>query len=492
MTLEHLSKECLEELNVNNELNLNEIAHHLNINPRLLSSRFKQLGLPIKKFYKGKRKELPQKEEFMEDYFIKQLPLKELFKKWNLSEDLLRKILKTFNLQRRTRKAHNKIDFSLFEDRKEEIIKKLKSELQTTQEIANDLGISHPVFKKLLYHLNILSPKESICHFRYSKETSFGTTLQQKKYQETCLNKYGTPFVPFSAKTRSSKAEKEILLFCQEKLADSSIRKDREILKFINKELDVFIPNYNLAVEHNGIFFHSLYHPQNTPFDHAEKFFVCKKQGIQLMTFWDFEFEEKKNLVLSMILAKCKHFETKVFGRECSLQEVDFKEAKQFYDLNHIQGLYSSAQAQVTVALIKNNEPQGMMSFGEHHRKKITDLVLTRCCFKQNVQVVGGSQKMFSFFINKYNPRSLVSWSDNRFSWGTLYPFLGFSLEEELKEDYFYLNIHTGQRCSKQSLKKQKLKQLGGVGDTEKQLAESLGFYRVFDCGKIRWRWNHP
>ncbi len=492
MSLEHLSKEFLEKLNKEQELNLNQIAQQLNLNPRLLSFRFKELGLPLKKFYKGKRKELPPKEEFIEDYFIKELPKKELFKKWNLSEDLLRKTLKTFNLQRRTRKAYNKIDFSQFEPLKEEITQKLKSELQTTQEIADGLGISHPVFKTLLYHLNILLPGESICHFRYSKETTLGSSLQRKKYQETCLKKYGVPHVPLSSQTRSSKGEKELLRFCQEKLSDSSIKKDHDVLKSINKELDIFIPSHNLAIEHCGAYYHSLFHPQNTPFDHSEKFFVCKKKGIQLLTFWDFECKEKKELVFSMILAKCKQFETRIFGRECSLQEIDFDDAKRFYQENHIQGLYSSSQAKMTVALVKNNEPLGMMSLGVHHRKNVPDLVLSRCCFKKNVQVVGGSQKMFSFLVNKYNPRSLVSWSDNRFSWGTLYPYLGFSLEEELKEDYFYLNVLTGQRCSKQSLKKQTLLKMGGLGEHEKELAESLGFYRVFDCGKIRWRWNHP
>ena len=462
--LSQFSREFLEELNVNQELNLHEIAQQFNINPRMLSSRFKELNLPLKKFYKSKRKELPfSKEQFEEDYFFKKLSLKELFEKWNLTRELFKKTLKVFNCSKRKRESSNKIDFSLFEVKKEELIEKLKSDTQTTEEISKELGISHPVFKNLLYHLNILKPNESISHFRYSKETSFGSSLQRKKYQETCLKKYGTPFVPLSSKSRSSKAEKEILLFCQEKLSDCSIQKDRDVLKSINKELDIFIPNHKLAIEHSGIFFHSLYHPQNTPFDHSEKFFVCKKQGIQLMTFWDFEFEEKKEIVFSMILAKCKKFESRVFGRECSLQEVDFSKAKMFYDENHIQGLYSSAQAKVTIALIKNNEPLGMMSFGEHHRKKTSDLVLTRCCFKKNVQVIGGSQKMFSWFKNNFNPKSIVSWSDNRFSWGNLYSLLGFSLEEDLKEDYFYLNILTGQRCSKQSLKKQKLKHLGCI-----------------------------
>lgn len=39
----------------------------------------------------------------------------------------------------------------------------------------------------------------------------------------------------------------------------------------------------------------------------------------------------------------------------------------------------------------------------------------------------------------------------------------------------------------KQSCTKKALKERGGVGSTEKELAESLGYARIWDCGKKRW-----
>jgi hypothetical protein len=79
----------------------------------------------------------------------------------------------------------------------------------------------------------------------------------------------------------------------------------------------------------------------------------------------------------------------------------------------------------------------------------------------------------------------IVSWSDNRWSEGKVYEALGFYLEEELGPDYSY--VKDRQRISKQSCQKKHLFKKGAVGDTELEMAKSLGYSRIWDCGKKRW-----
>ena len=62
---------------------------------------------------------------------------------------------------------------------------------------------------------------------------------------------------------------------------------------------------------------------------------------------------------------------------------------------------------------------------------------------------------------------------------------MGFTLEEELPPDYFY--IKDRKVFKKQSCQKKHLIKMGGVGNTEKELATSLNMHRVWDCGKKRW-----
>jgi hypothetical protein len=92
-------------------------------------------------------------------------------------------------------------------------------------------------------------------------------------------------------------------------------------------------------------------------------------------------------------------------------------------------------------------------------------------------------------FAVQNNYKKLVSWSDNRWSQGNVYNKLGFILEENMKPDYSYITKQ-GIRISKQSNTKEKLLKKGGIGKTEKEMAVSIGYARIYDCGKKRWIMN--
>ena len=66
-----------------------------------------------------------------------------------------------------------------------------------------------------------------------------------------------------------------------------------------------------------------------------------------------------------------------------------------------------------------------------------------------------------------------------------MYEKCGFELECELPPDYSY--VKGRERIAKQSCKKSNLLKKGGVGNTEKEMAKSLGMSRIWDCGKKRY-----
>ena len=106
---------------------------------------------------------------------------------------------------------------------------------------------------------------------------------------------------------------------------------------------------------------------------------------------------------------------------------------------------------------------------------------------------MGGSSRLLKYLI-KYTKDSqyseLISWSDNRWSEGNVYNKTGFTLVEHLGPDYSYY-VGGNKRQSKQSNQKKNLITKGAKGtleDKEKELASSLGYSRIWDCGKKRWK----
>ena len=112
-------------------------------------------------------------------------------------------------------------------------------------------------------------------------------------------------------------------------------------------------------------------------------------------------------------------------------------------------------------------------------------------CFKDNIKILGGSQKLFKAAKNwaiENNHTSIISWSDNRWSQGKVYEHLGFKLDKELGADYSYVDLKNPKiRLSKQSQKK-KENQL----QTESQMAHEKGLAKIWDCGKKRWIYYLP
>lgn len=173
-------------------------------------------------------------------------------------------------------------------------------------------------------------------------------------------------------------------------------------------------------------------------------------------------------------------------ARKCEVREIDAATHRSFCDEYHIQG--SNKLAVASFGLFFRDELVGVLSLGRHNRNA-EEIVLDRMCFKQGVRVVGGASKMFSRAVTwcKLNGvREISSFSDNRYSLGSVYEKLGFQLDVEMEPDYLYISINdVGQHHSKQSQKKSAVNCPAGM--TERQFAEQRGLVQVFDAGKKRW-----
>lgn len=128
-----------------------------------------------------------------------------------------------------------------------------------------------------------------------------------------------------------SRSEEEVASFI-ESLGVETVRHRR---LENNKEMDIFIPSLNMAIEYNGLFWHNEEKLGKTY--HLDKLNQCKSQGISLIQIFEDEWLHKKELVKSRLLSKLG-MSTKIFARKTEVRLLDATEASEFIDNHHLQG----------------------------------------------------------------------------------------------------------------------------------------------------------
>lgn len=260
-----------------------------------------------------------------------------------------------------------------------------------------------------------------------------------------------------------------------------------------NKELDIYIPSKKIAIECNGVYWHSTLF--KTPKSHYEKFKECDVAGVQLLTLWEDWIKNKPEIIRSIVLNKIGMTPNKIFARKCEIKEVSARTASQFYNINHIQG---QCKSKMRLGLYHNNELVAVMAFNKRQAlsgsKQLTcDWELIRFANKLNTYVVGGADKLLKHFIKTYKPTKIVSFSSNDISNGHLYKRLGFIKDNE-SVGYWYIEKSIQMtRYHRSTFTKDSIirKGLAPSSDkttwTESEVMANLPYYRIYDSGTTRW-----
>ena len=95
------------------------------------------------------------------------------------------------------------------------------------------------------------------------------------------LNGHGCPYCANNV----SSQENEISDFIENEIGLNVIKNNRKLLTD-RKEIDIYIPSKNLAIEHNGLIWHSEEHCKDRYY-HLKKTEGCIKQGIQLIHIFE-------------------------------------------------------------------------------------------------------------------------------------------------------------------------------------------------------------
>lgn len=244
-------------------------------------------------------------------------------------------------------------------------------------------------------------------------------------------------------------------------------------------ELDIFIPDKKVAIEFNGIYWHS----EEAGIDkqyHVNKTNFCEEKGIQLIHIFEDEWEFKKNIVK----ARLKHIlgfnKFKIYARKCEVREISHDLAKKFIDKYHIQGMCNSS---VRLGLFYKNRLVSVMTFGHSRYNKKYKWELLRFVGLANFNIIGGASKLLSYFRKHYEG-SIISYADRRWSIGNLYKVLNFKELSISPPAYWYIKNH--HRYNRVLFQKHKLKNLLENFDpnlTEQENMRNNKYKRIWDCG---------
>jgi hypothetical protein len=164
------------------------------------------------------------------------------------------------------------------------------------------------------------------------------------------------------------------------------------------KELDFYLPEHNLAIEINGIYWHSEISGGKDRNYHYDKWKECDVLGITLLSIQEDEFAEKTNFWLNKILYMTGKLSLKkIHARKCEIRELN--NVSDFLETHHLQGFCSSSYK---LGLFYENILVSVMTFSKPRDNKIGVIDLSRFCNHSDYLVSGGASKLLSYFVKTY------------------------------------------------------------------------------------------
>lgn len=310
--------------------------------------------------------------------------------------------------------------------------------------------------------LNLFSINPNLLHQRYFKNKI-----------EVCTN-----CKPID--TKISNGHNELIEFISRIGVNFKINDRKEIYP---QELDIYLPEYKIGIEYNGLYWHSdLQKDKNY---HLKKRKNCLEKGIELITIWEDDWLYKKNIIMSIILNRIGDSNISIGARRCEIKEVDSEKSKEFLNENHIQGW---AVSKYRFGLFFEDElvslitlSKGRISLGSNG--DVYEIV--RYCNKLNYNVIGGLSKLFKYFIKIKNPNTVISYCDLDMFKGSSYLKIGMLYSgESISYKWCDNNI----RWNRWKFRKDKLIKEGfDKNMSEYQIMLSRGWYRCWSSGNSKY-----
>jgi len=277
----------------------------------------------------------------------------------------------------------------------------------------------------------------------------------------------------FNCSPGGSRTQEEVAKFV-ESLQLEIKRNDRKELQ--GQELDIFVPSKMVAVEYNGLYWHS--HTNKSSSYHNNKSCFARAAGIKLIHVFEDEWRDKRDIVKSIISAKLGLCTSRIGARKCSIRILTHEDRSKFFNANHLDG---DSMSKIAWGLIS---PEGEVVYAlsvrkPFHKRHDDGLEVARCAPKIGHIIPGGLSrltKMAKRWCAEQGYNNLITYVDTRLGGtGNGYLSAGFKQSSVTPPRFWWTNFDD-------RFNRFKYRANSAEGLTEAQVAEAAGVVKIWGC----------
>lgn len=292
--------------------------------------------------------------------------------------------------------------------------------------------------------------------------------VQTKSLLQALSNKCDSCTPPTSA------GHADMIRWLQEN-TDNVLSCDRSVIA--PYELDIVLPHQGIAVEYNGLYFHSSVFKDKDY--HAMKTRMARDAGFRLIHVFEDEWLQRPDVVKSSLLHAIGKSPRTIFARKCSLSVVNSAQKRDFFNVNHMDGDAGSSTAW---GLFYEDKMVACLSLRKPMQKKHKNsLEICRFATLNNVHVVGGLGKLTASALQHCRSIGccrLMTYVDTRFGDGGGYRAVGFVDVETTVNRFWWTD-------GKNRIDRFKVRADKEAGLTEQQVADQHGVVKIWGCPNL-------
>lgn len=287
--------------------------------------------------------------------------------------------------------------------------------------------------------------------------------IWDSNYNNFMTNKSRCPHC--SSLQQQSSIELEIRDYLNSITNDKIIYNDRRILN--GKELDIYIPDKNIAIEFDGLYWHSdKFLDKNY---HLEKTNLCEEKGIHLIHIFEDEWLYKKDIVKDLLLRNINPSKlTYIDSNECYIKEITKKDKNIFLKENSIFKNYKSDINFGVFTSKKYYDEEVLVSILSIKKLNNNNFKIVNhtelCGYKINFNFI------FNYFKENYEYNKIIISLDKRY-YSSKYNYVlynTFKYYKTIKPKYYYIKY-----LNKSKRVKEKTNNI------------------IYDCGKIIFKFQN-
>jgi len=241
------------------------------------------------------------------------------------------------------------------------------------------------------------------------------------------------------------------------------------------KELDIFIPQEKIAIELNGLYWHS--NKWIKKYNHLDKLNNCLEKNIKLIQIFEDEWIFKKNIVknnLRRILSKNKYIRLKY--KNCKIIEIGNKKKSYFLEKFNIQGTDYSF---VNIGVFYKNKLVAVMTFNYLNKLK-HQWKISRFSIDFNYIIPGIFENILGYFKKKYLWEEIIYYVDRRWDFLKSFNDECFDSCKITNPNFWYI-----------SETRMRYRFSVGIGKDFMNLNESdeikKKYLKIWDCGSLKF-----